>query len=294
MRFVIIIVFKKEVFLMRKMTYMMLVFLTLVLVSCTTEEPEEVIEDDTPIEITAESLISMDNLDDYMFRDDVQYVDLRNYESRYNSGWIFGFEQIPFFDYLDYRVFVRDGTYDFAPDQLKDEIEMRRLFDPEKAILLYAGGCIRSGYVKDVLNHLGYERVFVIGGFYEYEGDYRMDGLGNYEIGNQYYRKYIDPETNFTYIMYGDFDVANNLESIRFDILDQDGKSLRCNCTGDEVDYDDMLTKIEVYMVGTFGNFNNLYEELLNTESGEIYNIEGVEWSYFEELVNLVELEYIE
>jgi rhodanese-related sulfurtransferase len=269
-----------------------LLILTIFLVGCE-DEPEEII-DDLPPEITSETIISMDNLDEYMMRDDVQYVDLRNYDARYNSGWIFGFEQIPFFDYLDYRVFVRDGTYDFTPDQLIEPQELERLFDPEKAIFLYADGCIRSGYVKDALNHLGYERVYVIGGFYEYTGEYRIDGIGGYELGNQFYRKYTNNETNYTYLMYGDFDVANNIVTIRFDILDENNNTLRCNCNEDEVDYDSMLTSIENYIIGTFGNFNNIYLEMQQLETASIYQIDGVDWQYFDDLIKLVEMEYIE
>ena len=71
------------------------VFLTISLGAC--EEKEDVLL------IAADSLITMENLDLYMFRDDVQYVDLRNFESTFKYGYIEGFEKIPFFDFLDNR-----------------------------------------------------------------------------------------------------------------------------------------------------------------------------------------------
>jgi len=118
---------------------------------------------DDILEITPDTLITMENLDLYMYRDDVQYVDLRNFEASFHTGYIDGFERIPFFDFLDFRAFNRGRTYEFKPDQLLDTNLLSRLFKPEKAIFLYADGCIRSGYVKDALNYLGYERVYVIG-----------------------------------------------------------------------------------------------------------------------------------
>ena len=158
---------------------------------------------EAPLEITSESIISMENLDDYMWRDDVQYVDLRNFESKFQSGYIDSFENIPFFDYLDYRAFTRDNNYKFEPEELKNEIILRTLFKEDKHIFLYADGCIRSEYIKSVLEHLGYESVFVLGGFLDYHGEHKIPGIGSYNSGHTFYETYTDETTLNTYIMSG-------------------------------------------------------------------------------------------
>ena len=84
---------------MRKIfVLMMIVILGMTLSGCNSSKEVEIIQ------IEPDDLITMAELDTFLFRDDVQYVDLRNFNSRYMSGYIEGFENIPFFDYLDYPV----------------------------------------------------------------------------------------------------------------------------------------------------------------------------------------------
>jgi len=265
---------------MRKLLLaLMALTIVITLSSCTKEKM---------VEITAESQISMENLDEFLFRDDVQYVDLRNHEAVFKYGYIDGFESIPFFDYLDYRAFDRNRTYEFSPDQLEDTSILLRLFDKEKAILLYADGCIRSGYIKDALNHLGYERVFVIGGYYEYIGDHKIQGDGSYEIGNIFFQEYIDDTQEVVYIMYGEYDVAKNITNLRFNILDFDYNCVR-HC--DTSYHDDMLTIIEEFINDGIFNFNEIIDQLNDTES-EISSIEGVDWTILPQIISLLEMEY--
>ena len=245
------------------------------------------------LEITPDTLITMENLDLYMYRDDVQYVDLRNWESSFHTGFIDGFERIPFFDFLDYRAFVRGRTYEFDPDQLVDEALLARLFKPEKAIFLYADGCIRSGYVKDALNYLGYERVYVIGGFYEYEGIYAIEGSGRYSHGDSYYKTYTNETTNITYIISGSLDVGRNITEMRLDIIDQDGNTFRGINYDNSIDYNNMLSIIETYIHGSIHNFNELYEELMTLDS-EIRILGGVDWEILADFIVLIEKEYID
>lgn len=233
------------------------ILLTIFLTSCA-EKPIEI----TPI--NPEDTIIMEELDEFMFRDDVQYVDLRNYQSSFRSGFIYSFEQIPFFDYLDNRVFDRDNTYDFEPSQLLDEEGLTRLFDKDKAILLFADGCIRSGYLKDALNYLGYERVYVLGGFYEYQGEYKIFGDGEYEIGSTFYSKFTDQETLYEYHIYGTFEMDKSITGIRIDILDETGISLRTMIDEDDINYDQQLTILEDFMkfnIVTFTSFKEMYLE---------------------------------
>jgi rhodanese-related sulfurtransferase len=239
--------------------------------------------------IKSDSFITMLNLDDYLFRDDVQYVDLRNYSSWYNAGYIEGFEQIPFFDYLDYRVFDRDDSFDFQPDQLIDASELERLFDRDKAIFLYADGCIRSGYVAEALLHLGYERVFVLGGFYEYTGDHLVLGTGDYRIGDTFYRSYTSPTTDITYLMYGEFNMGRKILTIRFDLLDSEGETMRATGYDPVINYDQQLTTLEEFIVSDLVTFNALYERMNDPSSSGYDSIDGYDLGFSEDFLALIE-----
>lgn len=263
---------------MKKITILLLMFTSILVLSACQKEEELIIE--------PESLITMDNLDLYMFRDDVQYVDLRNFDNIMKYGYIDGFEKLPFFDFLDNRAFDRDRTYEFDADQIVDEDILFRLFKKDKAIFLYADGCIRSGYVKDALNYLGYERVYVLGGYYEYKGNHVITGNGTFDLGNTFYRKYTDTQTSISYIMYGDYDVANNISSLRIDVLDADNISIRYSD-----DYDSILTIIESHIDIEIYNFNEVVEGIENSES-DIYLLDTVNWDDLNGLYELFKLEY--
>lgn len=249
---------------MRKISIIMIaIIMTFLLTSCREKEPEL-------IEIHPDDIITMFELDDYMFRDDVQYVDLRNYDAPFKSGFIYSFELIPFFDYLDYRAFDRSNTYEFEPSQILNENELYRLFDKDKAIFLYADGCVRSGYLRDVLYYLGYERVYVLGGFGDYEGEYKVLGDGVYTIGNTYYTTYYDEETEYTYHMFGYLDMDKMIRSIRIDIIDKDNISLRSPNYDETINYDEQLTILEEYIVQDVINFNELFK-IIDSESPHQY-----------------------
>ncbi len=255
---------------MRIKSYVLLCLLVLVfLSSCTPEIEDEIVE------ITPDSIITMEILDDYMFRDDVQYVDLRNHNQYFRSGYIYSFENIPFFDYLDYRAFIRNGTYEFSPDQIVNEEQLTRFFDPDKAIFLTADGCIRSGYIKDALDYLGYERVFVIGAFYEYTGDYKVLGDGYYNVGNSFFGHATDSETGITYHIYGVYEIDNYPKVLHINAYDEAGISLRSQGYDDTIDYDQQFALLEVGILHYGGNFSDIYLNLTTDPVDENKNIEG-------------------
>ncbi len=216
--------------------------------------------------VSPDELITMDNLDEYMFRDDIQYVDLRNYEARFRTGFIYSFEVIPFFDYLDYRAFDRNDSYEFSPDQILSEYELERLFDRDKAIFLYADGCIRSGYLKDVLNHMGFERVYVLGGFFEYHGEHIVLGDGYYTVGSTFYSKFVDEDTDYTYFVYGSFDMGKKITEIRFDILDENNVSLRSPNYSVSTDYEEELTILETFIISDIVTTNELLDGFMQVD----------------------------
>lgn len=244
---------------------------------------------DEPPKIESDSFITMLNLDDYLFRDDVQYVDLRNFSARFNAGYIEGFEQIPFFDYLDYRVFERNDSFDFDPDQLIAEAELERLFDRDKAIFLHADGCIRSAYVAEALLHIGYERVFVLGGFYEYTGNHLVLGLGDYHMGDVFYQHHTSPTTGITYLMYGEFNMGRKILTIRFDLLDSEGVSLRSPDYDPLINYDEQLTILEDFIVSDLVTFTDLLDRMNHPQGSGYDAIDGYDFGFPEDLLALIE-----
>ena len=240
------------------------------------------------IEIKSDDIITMENLDDYMFRDDVQYVDLRNFESRFLSGFIYSFESIPFFDYLDYRAFDRNDTYEFDPAHIINENEIYRLFDKDKTIFLYADGCIRSGYLKDVLAYLEYDMVFVLGGYFDYVGEYKVLGDGDFSIGSTFYNVYFDDTNDLTYIVYGRFDLGRKIIEIRFDILNDENSSVRDTYLMDLVPVNSELTKLEDYIVYDLVTFTELYNSLINLEESGYDDISLLSSEVIDNILNVI------
>lgn len=258
------------------------IFLGFFLNSCSDSKEQEIVE------LRGDEIITMEVLDDYLFRDDVQYVDLRNHEQLYASGYIYSFENIPFFDYLDFRAFDRNGSYEFDVDQIINEVQLTRFFDPEKAIFLMADGCVRSGYIKDALNFLGYEKVYVIGGFYEYDGAYKVLGDGAYDVGGSFYEYYTDSTTNITYHIYGKYDIDRHPTSLRIDMIDESGVSLRSQNYDEFIDYNEQLSILESAILSYGTNFNNLYEYLTDPNDTSHRNIEGYTLGFDQGFLELV------
>jgi rhodanese-related sulfurtransferase len=129
----------------------------------TCETCDECLLDDVAIP----AVVNMDNVDDFMGRPDVQYVDLRNFDDKMKAGYIAGFEFIPYFDYLEYEeILVRtDGNFTFAAEDILNEAALRALFDEDKTIFLMCQSGGRAGFVKAALESLGYTNVYNIGGW---------------------------------------------------------------------------------------------------------------------------------
>lgn len=126
--------------------------------------------------------VTMDNVDEYLGRSDVQYVDLRGFQDKMASGYIAGFEFIPFFEYLEAEgVLVRtDGDWTFAAADIGSQARLKGLFDEDKTIFLMCGSGTRAGYVMAALESLGYENVINVGGIADYAGDNKVAGDGSY------------------------------------------------------------------------------------------------------------------
>ena len=164
--------------------------LTLTLAGCT---KEVIVEVEVPVDVIVEvpielpdipTNLDMEDLDDYLGRPDVQYVDLRNFDDKLNSGYIAGFEFIPFFDYLEKTdILVRaDGDWTFAAADIVSQGALRALFNEDKTIFLMCGSGTRAGYVMAALESLGYTDVINVGGIGVYVGDNLVPGDGEYHI----------------------------------------------------------------------------------------------------------------
>ena len=267
---------------MRKILLKIVLIQTIFMVGCTQNN-------DDILEIKSDDIITMENLDNYMFRDDVQYVDLRNFESGFLNGFIYSFEVIPFFDYLDYRAFNRNDSYLFNPDQIINEDIIFNLFDKNKTIFLYADGCIRSGYLKEVLAYLEYDNVFVLGGFYEYHGINKVLGDGNYQFGDTFYDSYYDEINEITYFVYGRFDLSNKIIEIRFDIINEDNSSIRNAYNTESISINNQLTELENYIVYDLVTLTELYYSLSNLEDSGYISVFVLEPTIIDNLLNVIE-----
>ncbi len=166
--------------------------LTLTLAGCEKIVEVEVIEYvDREVEVEVPmtwpdipTTVDMATVDDYLGRPDVQYVDLRDFDDKMNSGYIAGFEMIPFFMFLeDTNLLVRtDGNFTFAAEDIISQGALRALFDEDKTIFLMCGSGTRAGYVKDALDSLGYTDVINVGGLGSYTGDNLVAGDGTFNL----------------------------------------------------------------------------------------------------------------
>lgn len=133
-----------------------------------------------------DSPITMANLDAYLGRDDVQVVDLRNFEERFNSGYIRGAEVIPFFQYLEGRMATRgtvDGkaSWDASRATVNASFPLSNFFVSGKTIVLFCASGTRAAFVKTLLDKAGY-KVFNAGGFKDYAGSFKVLGDGVYKL----------------------------------------------------------------------------------------------------------------
>jgi len=147
------------------------------------------------------------NFDDFLGRPDVQYVDLRNFDDKMNSGYVAGFEFIPFFDYLEHEnVLVRTNLWTFEAAGIMNQAQLENLFDKDaEAIFLMCGSGTRAGFVKDALESIGYDNVINVMGLGSYTGDHKVLGDSTFVLDHPASGMYtpgtyfaVDPTTQYT------------------------------------------------------------------------------------------------
>lgn len=140
------------------------------------------------------SPVNTKNIDNYMFRKDVQYVDLRNAESIINDGYIAGFEFIPYYsviasfseyDALFQMKSLTDGQGNtiypgqvggFVAQYEESERMIEELFSKDRYIFLISVGGSESAYLINLLIQLGYDGNLL----YNIGGVSNNDGLESY------------------------------------------------------------------------------------------------------------------
>ncbi len=146
-----------------------------------------IVSSETGIVVEAiEEEVTMDNIDQYSFRPNARYVDLRNFQDMFKAGYIQGFEVVPFFDYLQGRALVRNDGWNYSSADLINPSLLKNIFgkDLNTEIFLMCAGGTRAGYVREALLELGYTNVYNIGGFGNYDGNYKVLGDGEFSLGN--------------------------------------------------------------------------------------------------------------
>ena len=156
------------------------------------------------------------NLDEYMFREDVQYVDLRSSRMVLEEGYVAGFEFIPFYNvvasfseksalYQMKRTTDNEGNVYFAGEiggfvaQFEEsQTVIETLFDKNKYIFFISQGGTECGYMINLLIQLGYNSklLYNVGGVSNSEGvasyrsietnKYYVSGIGDFGVDVSY------------------------------------------------------------------------------------------------------------
>ena len=129
------------------------------------------------------SEVTMANIDKLMSRPGAKYVDLRNVTDKYVSGYIDGFENISFFEYLENNALVRNNKWEFSAADIESKAKLMNMFgDKEREIFLMCGSGTRAGYVKAALEEIGYSKVYNAGGIKDYAGDRKILGDADFTV----------------------------------------------------------------------------------------------------------------
>lgn len=162
--------------------------------------------------------INIDTIDEWLGRDDVAYIDVRMLVDPGDygaiggdpvlSGTVEGFEVVPY-PYLanltglpsEVASTQYDGptlftlTWDddgniesIRPNYEESEMIIKDLFPEDKAIFLMCGGGGYAGSTRALLIELGYDpdKIYNIGGFWEYKGDHTVYIKVSYGENNMY------------------------------------------------------------------------------------------------------------
>lgn len=122
-----------------------------------------------------DSSIQPHNLDEYLFIDDVMYVDVRPYNSIIKYGYVAGFQFVPYYDIIASRIndktlfeMTQSGQVgEFLPNFVESEQYLNYLFPKDKKILAISEEGSECSYLFNLLKQYGYEpaNLYNVGGF---------------------------------------------------------------------------------------------------------------------------------
>ncbi len=126
--------------------------------------------------------VTMVTIDNYL-DSEARFIDLRNFSDQLRSGYIAGFELIPFFQYLEGRALVRNNGWNFSAADIESKSILENIFrQKNKEIFLMCGSGTRAGYVKAALEEIGYKKVYNVGGIKDYDGKNKITGDADFEL----------------------------------------------------------------------------------------------------------------
>ena len=186
--------------------------------------PQKINLEGTAIE---DSSVNTRNIDNYLFRDDVIYVDLRSYAEIAKEGHIAGFSFYPFYDLIatidgakdsqknliDNRLFKMKNEAgklgsvgNFIPTYEESEFILNDLFPKDKYIFSITISCNEAIYFLNLLKQYGYDssKLYNIGGFSLNTG-----------FENKAYKNIDNPK----YLVPGNFYVQSVGQSVTFDFM---------------------------------------------------------------------------
>ena len=126
-------------------------------------------------------------------------------------------------------------------------------------------------------------------GFFEYDGEHKVLGDGNYTFGDTFYNSYYDEIDKITYIVYGKFDMGRKITEIRFDILLEDNSSIRNTIVFNYISINEVLTELEDYIVYDLVTFTELYESLSDLHFSAYDGIDDLEYINIDALIKVIE-----
>lgn len=130
--------------------------------------------------------VTMENIDEYLYRDGAKYVDLRNVADKYTGGYIDSFEIVSFFEYLEGNALARNNGWEFSEEDIVDAAILENIFGAkDREVFLMCGSGTRAGYTKEALESLGYETVYNVGGIRDYSGDHKIFGDETFTLALQ-------------------------------------------------------------------------------------------------------------
>ena len=120
----------------------------------------------------------MDNLDDYILDPAIQKVDVRGQSERLENGYVDRFQSIALIELLGQNAIDLSGGFtSFDGDDIYNEDFIRALFDEDaEAIVVMCNSGTRSAYMVRVLEYLGYDNVYDLGSYRNYQGAYYIQG----------------------------------------------------------------------------------------------------------------------